>query len=167
MEKKSFMIILVFLFIFGLFLGTLGNSLTGNAIITYKAFGLNELQQIRGSNPITIIRIENTTIPAGGYLRLEVDPGIRGARKDLRIYEVNEEGYGIVKKGDGKALISNVCSQGFSSGFKCFDTVKVRPIRTESDWRPGLYAVKMFDYYLNDYVSAEFTIEYTKPKGFT
>lgn len=167
MEKKRFIIVLVSLFILGLIFGTISNSLTGNSIISYKAFGLNELQQKRGSNPVTIISITNRTISAGGYLNLEINPGIRGARKDIRIYEVNEEGKGIVKKGSGKALISNVCGQGFSSGFKCFDTVQVRPIRTGADWRPGLYAVKMFDYYLNDYVSAEFTIAYTKPKGYT
>ena len=167
MKQKNFILLVIILFISGMLIGSIGKTITGGAIINYKSWGMYELQQERGSNPITQITIDPDEIYAGEYLHITIDPGIQGSRKDIRIYKINEDNnWGTLKKGGNSAgSVTNFCRQGFTSGFKCFDTVELRPWKTGSDWKPGLYAIRVFDYYLNDYASAEFTIKYSKPKG--
>jgi len=166
-NRGVFIPIFVLIFVVGFILGGFSNT----KITGYGIWGPWEshyttqdwLLYGRGSNPITKISVSPKLILAGQPLTISIDPGMKGARRETKIYKVNERGYGILKSTSrrfGSVDIKTV-QRG---GFKVFEN-KTFSYYTSHSWSPGLYAVKVFDFKTNQYVSGHFTIGYTNPRS--
>lgn len=191
MKQKTFVLILIILFVIGLAIGLISGRTTGAFAVSYQGlpgrsyesnFGdpVNlersnyqqnlwgmAAQERRGGNAVTNITINPNVVYGGEYLNIIIDPGIKGAHKDVLIFKVNDRGFGIAKKGKSQRE-SGSTSAGFcKSTFKCYDTAAFR-YGTSRNWAPGMYQVRVYDYFLKDYAKENFTLlhkPYQQPWG--
>ncbi len=166
-NKKVLVPVFVLTFIIGIMFGGLSNT----KITGYGIWGPWEshyttqdwLLDGRGTNAITEVSITPSHVLPGEPITVSIDPGSKGARRETKIYKVNERGYGILKSTSrrfGSVDIKTV-QRG---GFKVFKN-KTFTLYTSHSWSPGLYALKVFDFKSNSYVSGHFTIDYLNPRN--
>jgi len=184
MKQKTFVVILIILFTIGLAVGLLSGRTTGAFARSYRAselgtgyesnFGnpVNLERSVyeeplwstasklrRGGNAITTITINPNVIYGGEHLNVTIDPGMQGAHRDVMIWKINEQELGIIKKGRSARADPDAETSFCRSSFKCYETANFR-YRTGRDWRPGVYQVRVYDYKLNDWAKANFTLLY-------
>ncbi len=92
----------------------------------------------------TSISITPEVINVGQKIYVTVKPGPNGVYKKACFYQAEDN----LRKG----CTYRVCG----GSYKCFD-ISTFSFSTHS-WYPGIHYIKIFDYNLNDYVKAYFTI---------
>ncbi|MAG50575.1 hypothetical protein CL621_02960 [archaeon] len=117
----------------------------------------------RGTNAITEISVSPSHVLPGEPITVSIDPGSEGARKEVKIYKVNEQGYGVLKKTTMRFYSSGIKTVQ-RGGFSIFEN-KTFNLYTSHSWSPGLYAVKVYDIKSNQYISGHFTIDYLNPRN--
>jgi hypothetical protein len=100
---------------------------------------------ISEDSKVTKIIISPIEIKAGEDLTIKVIPGKSGVNRYINFYQ------GTVRKGKSGAICV--------SGYRCSEPITI-VYPTSSAWEPGSYYAQVFDYYLGNYIKAEFKVTY-------
>jgi len=171
MKKNINKGVLISVFVFTFIIGIIFGGFSNTKITGYGIWGPWEshyntpdwLLSGRGSNAVTEISVSPKEVFAGQPLTISIDPGMEGARRETKIYKINERGYGVLKSTSrrfGSVDINHV-QRG---GFEVFEN-KTFTYYTSHSWSPGLYIVKVFDFKSNQYVGDTFKIKYINPRS--
>lgn len=164
-DKKTFIVIATLIFVGGLFFGNLSNPQTGFGTYGRLSYFENDpFLADRGTNPVTIVKVTPRQIFAGETIQIHIDPGHRGARHEVKIYKVNDQGQGVLRDITKIAGFSGSTRiQG--TGFLIFHNVTF-DYKTGTTWQDGAYEVRVYDNAKGAFVGDVFEIAAYKSKGF-
>ena len=115
-------------------------SITGNAV--------------KKTSPTSVVQINPSSFRPGEYLNVNVIPGRDGVHEKYYICAPDKQQCTTKHRFICKGGPLGVTDEGFKCKKPFSDTYK-----TGSDWEPGVYTLKVFDYGSDSYIETHFTIK--------
>ena len=93
----------------------------------------------------TTIQISPKAVNSGEIIYITINPGPEGANEKINFYQAEDD--------LRKISINKLCNN-----YKCFESNTVS-YTIPTNWEPGIYHIKVYDYGIKNFIQEEFTIK--------